>query len=215
VHAYLYFYPTKIKRPAAQRKDICPKREKMLRTNNAFLTFTRNLHEYQSGTGGITLKQFTKGQSLLRQGERAAEVLIIDQGITKCFSTEENGKDYILEFLGQGEIIGEIEVIRNTNCLCSIEAITEVRAYALSIPLFRSLFSENLIFNNLLLQEMAERIVNTASRSSAQQLYSLEHGLKKILAFQARQNLIISKEDMAAYLGITLRSLNRALKDLH
>ncbi|PWW29104.1 hypothetical protein DEU40_10358 [Chryseobacterium sp. AG844] len=29
---------------------------------------------------------------------------------------------------------------------------------------------------------------------------------------QAKQNIHISKEDMAAYLGITVRSLNRILK---
>jgi CRP-like cAMP-binding protein len=47
-----------------------------------------------------------------------------------------------------------------------------------------------------------------------QQLYTVEHAVKRLLELQTRQQLNFSKEDMAAYLGITLRSLNRALKHL-
>lgn len=32
--------------------------------------------------------------------------MIVKEGITKCFFTEDNDKEYILEFLGKGEIIG-------------------------------------------------------------------------------------------------------------
>lgn len=38
--------------------------------------------------------------------------MLIRSGITKCYFIEENDKEYIVEFLGKGEIIGEIEVIK-------------------------------------------------------------------------------------------------------
>lgn len=116
--------------------------------------------------------------------------------------------------MGKGEIVGEIELIRNIPCLCNIEAMTDVIVYAISIPYFTSLLKNEIGLNNLLLEVFAERIVNTSSRASYQQLYTTEYTLAKLLELQSKQEIEISREDKAAYLGITIRSLNRALKSL-
>jgi CRP-like cAMP-binding protein len=183
----------------------------MLRTNITFLSFIKQLYEAKQHDNEISLKLFPRGSRLLQQGEQATKIFIVAEGITKCYFSEENGKNYILEFLGEGEIAGELEVIKDINCLCSVEAVTAVRAYVLTVPLVRYLLENNPLFNQMLLTELAERIINTSSRSSFQQLYSVEHALKKLLQLQAEHELSISKEDMAAYLGVTLRSLNRLL----
>jgi CRP-like cAMP-binding protein len=186
----------------------------MLRTNQSFLAYAQALYEQQGRKEDIIKKHFVKGQRLLSQNEKATKVMLVAEGFTKCFFTETNDKEYILEFLGKGEIIGEIECIRNIACLCSIEAMTDVTVYAFSIPFFQVLLKKDLELNNLLLNAFAERIVNTASRASYQQLFSLEHSLAKLLELQAKQEMNISKEDMASYLGISVRSLNRGLKNL-
>ena len=139
---------------------------------------------------------------------------MIKTGIVKCFLSEENGKDFIVEFLGPGEVAGELEVIRDIPCLCSVEAVTDIEVFALRVPYFRSLLDKNAGFNRLLINELAERLVNTSTRSSAQQLYTIEYGLKKILGLQSRLGIRLSKEDLAAYLGVTQRSLNRAMKNM-
>lgn len=186
----------------------------MLRTNVSFLSFMERLHAKREHEEGLSLRTFPAGRSLLKQGESAFKVFIVKTGITKCFFSEENGKDYILEFLGEGEIVGEIEFLKQIKCLCTVEAVTKVEAYAIAVPFFRTLLETNLELNKLLLDELSERIINTSSRASFQQLYTVEHGLKKLLQLQSKLNINISKEDMAAYLGITLRSLNRALKNV-
>lgn len=187
----------------------------MIRTNPSVLSFIDDLYKAHERREHIQLKSFSNGQFLLQQGQQVARTLVIKEGITKCFLSEENDKDYIVEFLGEGEILGDIEVIRNIKCLCSIQAITPVKAYLVAIPFFKSLMNENLEFNKLLLGEFAERIINTSTRASFQQLYTVESGLAKLLELQAQQHIAISKEDMAAYLGVTIRSLNRALKNLN
>ena len=183
----------------------------MLRTNISFLSFIKQLYENEAHHHEIRLKLFPKGSRLLQQGDKATKIFIVAEGITKCYFSEENGKNYILEFLGAGEIAGELEVIKNINCLCNIEAVTDVQAYVLTVPLVKWLLANNPSFNQMLLTELAERIINTSSRSSFQQLYSVEHALKKLMLLQSENQLSISKEDMAAYLGVTLRSLNRLL----
>lgn len=186
----------------------------MIRTNQFFLSYLEQLYKTQQRKEDIIVKSFPKGKKLLVQNENTTKVMLIKDGITKCFFMEANDKEYIVEFLGKGEIVGEIEVIRNIPCLCNIEAMTDVTVYALSIPYFASLIKQDIGLNNVLLEVFAERIINTSSRASYQQLYTTERTLAKLLELQLKQQIEISREDKAAYLGITIRTLNRALKSL-
>lgn len=187
----------------------------MLRTNNAFLEYFEQLYSAQERKEEILIKEFSEGQLLLQQGQKAPKVYLMKEGITKCFIDEGHDRGYIVEFLGKGEVVGDIEVIKNMPCLCNIQALTPIQVYAISIPYMRSLLEKDLPFNKLMLDIYAERIINTSSRASFQQLHTVEHTLAKLLELQKAQALEISKEDMAAYLGITIRSLNRTLKTLN
>lgn len=185
----------------------------MLRTNQTFLDYLEGLYSSEEHKGNIVLESFEKGDKILIQNQISTKIMLVKSGITKCYFVEENGKEYIVEFIGKGEIIGEIEVIKNVPCICSIEAITEVTVYSMSIPYFQALIKKDLTLNNLLLDVFAERIFNTSSRASYQQLHKTEHTLSQLLEVKSRE-MEISKEDMATYLGTTVESLNRALEEL-
>ncbi|RDC54544.1 Crp/Fnr family transcriptional regulator [Pedobacter chinensis] len=185
----------------------------MLRTNLDFLFFIERFCA-ENKDSNIILKTFTSGFRFIEQGEKITNIYIIKDGITKCFISEENGKDFIIEFLGKGEIVGELEAIKKIDCLCNVEAISEVTAYAIPDHIFLSLTEKNSAFTKILLQELSTRIIQTSSRASFQQLYTLEYGLQKLLKLQTDEQISISKEDMAAYLGISVRSFNRTLQQL-
>lgn len=186
----------------------------MLRTNELFLNYLQELYNKQERKENIVIRTYSKGQRIMTQNEIPSKLMLIKEGITKCYLTEENDKEFIIEFLGKGEIIGEIEFVKKIPCLCSIEAMTDVSLFAISISYFESLFRNDLTLNNLLIDVFAERIINTSSRAAYQQLYTTEYSLTKLIQLQSKNDIEISKEDMAAYLGITLRSLNRSLKKI-
>lgn len=185
----------------------------MLRTNVHLLSYVEQLYKEQTSKD-IILKEYPKGCFIFNQSEKSSKVIIIKEGFAKCFFSEKNGKDFIVEFLGEGEIAGEIEAIRNIQCLCHIEALSDIQVYQFSANTFRLLMKQNSQFNQLLINELAERIINTSSRASLQQVYSIKNGLHKLITLQERQRLRISKADMAAYLGVDIRSLNRVLKTI-
>lgn len=186
----------------------------MLRTNPSFLQFIQNLFSGNQPAETFTIRKYPRGSLLLQQGTIATRVSVIREGITKAYFSEENGKEFIIEFLSEGEIIGDLEALLNKVCLCSVEALTDVEVFSINIDYFRLMLQKDLQLNQLLLQALAERVSNTSLRSSLQQLYTVEHAVRRLQELQTRQQLSFSKEDMAAYLGITLRSLNRALKNL-
>ncbi|KAB1232204.1 Crp/Fnr family transcriptional regulator [Chryseobacterium viscerum] len=186
----------------------------MLRTNQAFSSYFEELYHNKKVGEEIIVKSFSQDENILIQDQSLSKVMLIKEGIAKCYFTEENGKEYIVEFLGNGEILGEVELIKNISCLCGVKAVSEVTVYETNIVYFKSLIKNDLALNHLLLDSFAERIINTSSRASYQQLYTVEHTLTQLLNMQSKQGIQISKEDMAAYLGITVRTLNRILKDL-
>ena len=146
----------------------------MLRTNNAFLEYIEQLYASLQRKEDILIKEFSEGQLLLQQGQKPAKVFLIKEGITKCFFDEGDDKGFIVEFLGKGEVLGDIEVIKNITCLCNIQALTPVQVYAISIPFVKSLMEKDPSFNKLLLEAYAERIINTSTRASFQQLHTVK-----------------------------------------
>lgn len=185
----------------------------MLRTNPTFLSFIERFYIENEGHN-ITLKSYPASFRFIQQGEKIRNIYFIKDGITKCFISEENGKDFIIEFLGKGEVVGELEALKKIDCLCNVETISEVTAFAIPDYFFMKLIDENIEFTKILLQELSTRIIQTSSRASFQQLYNLENGLLKLLKIQTDEQISISKEDMAAYLGISVRSFNRTLQQV-
>ncbi|WP_147323493.1 Crp/Fnr family transcriptional regulator [Chitinophaga silvatica] len=183
----------------------------MLRTNLPLLNF---IEEYSQQHSGVETRTYTAGQTFIQQGSEITTVQFLVSGITKCYILEENGKDYIFEFLGKGEVVGDIEAIRQEKCLCNITAITEVQTLVIHRSLFNSLLQNYPAFNAMIMQELATRISQTCTRSAYQQLYPVEYALLRVLTLENEQQIFLSKKDLAAYLGITLRSFNRTVKQL-
>ncbi len=92
----------------------------MITTNLQLRNLMEELTGNDSTSSAITLRTLQPKQRLIVQDQSLQSVYIIRSGVTKCFITENNERDYILDFLGEGEIIGEIEEIRQTIATCTI-----------------------------------------------------------------------------------------------
>lgn len=186
----------------------------MIQTNLAILSFIENSLSVTDNSDTVSLQSFAPGTPLLRRGYGNKYVFVIKTGICKCYITEENGKDFIIEFLGEGELLGEIEVIQPTKNLTTITALTPVTAWCITQDYFARLITHDQQFNKLLLQSLAKRVCQTSARASYQQIYPAEYTTLKLLSVLAQQPAALSKKDLADYLGVSVRSFNRTLKQL-
>jgi len=162
----------------------------------------------------ISLRDFDKGSRLIVQDKTCRNVFVIRSGIVKCFISEENGKEYTLEFLGEGEVLGEIEAIRRIPGTCTVEALTAGDAYAIDNNVFMRLLHEDRELNAAVMDLMATRLTNTATKASRQQLYTLSYSLEQLVKVLDAGQITFTKQDLSSYLGISLRSLNRLLSQL-
>ncbi|GAB4022573.1 hypothetical protein GCM10028808_70520 [Spirosoma migulaei] len=186
----------------------------IIKYNPDLLTYLNRLVAADTHSSSISRRTFTKGQLLISQGDCPQWVYLLTGGIVKCFITEENGRSYVLEFLGEGEMLGELELLTGTNNLSTVEALTDVTAYQISQDLFHSYLLEEPHFNRLLLQELALRLSRTAQRASYQQIFPVEYAILKVLFLFTESQPSVSKQNLADYLAIPVRSLNRILARL-
>jgi len=185
----------------------------MIRVNTKFLEYVSKLKatgQYPSMARG----EAVIGEKIIAQKTNVRAVYVITEGLAKCYLTEDTGNDFIQEFFGAGEVFGEIELITLAPSFCTIEALVPTGYFKIPQNLFQHLLRNDATFNQLLLQLMASKIRYTALRHSYHQSHPLETNLKRLL--QEFPDLLekIAKKDIANYLGITLRSLNRVLQSM-
>lgn len=184
----------------------------MIRKNPVILRIVNELVAGGQLGQAILQRQFPKGHSLFEQGAATANVYFIRSGIVKCSFAEDRDKEYILEFMGEGEVLGEIEAICRTPVMSTVRSISELSVYMMDKTSFLDLLSRHAAFNFAIMELLAVRVSNTATRSARQQLNTLEHNLANLLAVLESERLPCTKQELADYLGITLRSLNRLWK---
>lgn len=184
----------------------------MIRTDVNLLTYIDTLS--QKHPDYFLVKRYHSKEVILEQDKRYQSLYIIKSGITKCYLSDENGKEFIQEFLGKGMEFGELEVFSGNLSFCSIEAISDVDVYKITHKQYNYLLENDPIFNRLILKSMAIKIGYKAPRHSFQQSYSIEENIIRMHQIFPNFEQVLSKKDIANYMGITLRSLNRALVQL-
>lgn len=185
----------------------------MIRKNSALIAYVNRLFQSQK-EDLIIEERYDPKAIVLEQRKNVYAAYIIRRGIAKCYQTEDTGTDFIQEFFGEGEIFGEIELFNQDISFCSIEAITELVIYKIPKAYFYQLLEEDKVFNRLLLKALAAKIKYAALRHSYNQSHPIKNNLVRLKEQFPNLYTIIAKKDIVNYLGITERSLNRALNDL-
>lgn len=185
----------------------------MLKINDEFLNYVERLYQESPDTY-IHLCNYRRGEMLCEQERPIRYVHIIRNGLFKAYHTEENTKEYILLIQGKGQIIGDEEALNNHSIyLNSVISLSEGDAYRMTVTYFLKLCDTDIRFCRLMLGEASRRMADAFTRASAQLLYPMKHVFAQLLSEMKRQNLKLTKAEIAAYLGVELRTVNRLLKD--
>jgi len=187
--------------------------EKMIRTNKELFNYITRL--VKSGSDSLFSEHsFAPAEQILIEGKKVFSVYIMKSGIVKCYLTTDTGSTFIQEFFGEGEIFGEIELMDDSSSYCTIEAIDEVQVYKIQKNDFLDLLEQDKKFNRLFIEALILKLRYKATRHSYNQSHTIEDKLRRLKVKFPDLDQVLSKQDTADYLGITLRALNRTIKGL-
>ncbi|MEM9075916.1 MAG: Crp/Fnr family transcriptional regulator [Bacteroidota bacterium] len=184
----------------------------MIRTNQDFIAYVERLKKGSSHE--IDEHVFKPKTTILRQDKRYDSVYLIKKGIAKCYITDENGKEFIQEFLGEGMEFGELEIFSEKLTICSVTSVDELCVYSFSHKTYKALLADDPTFNHLVMKALADKIRYKAPRHSYQHSYPIEDNILRLQKLFPELTEILPKKDIANYIGVTTRSLNRALREL-
>ena len=169
-------------------------------------------------------RRFKTGSTLMHEGSRGAEVLMLVSGRVKASVTNADGREVVLGFGGPGDLVGELALIDDRARSSTVEALEEVEAIAVSAPDFRALLARP-GFAGALLRSLAQRFRDVDRRriefASAQ-----THGrvAARLLELADRHGepdgeaivitLPISQEELAGWTGSSREAVAKALATL-
>ncbi len=164
------------------------------------------------------VRRVKAGETLYVEGDAAPFCYQIVSGVVKEYNTLEDGRRQVADFYGVGELFGISELDEQ---LHTAEAITDcaVRSYPRDVfmqavatsPTLSQHFLDTLMTR---LHRARERIVLLGRMSAIQRVTSFL--LRLVSEQHTAQNvrLMMSRQDMADHLGLTIETVCRALTDL-
>ena len=171
--------------------------------------------EAQQATVGLQQKLIKKGTILLSPGDLKSENYFVNQGLLRCFSIDEKGKEHIIQFAPEDWMISDRNsAIFNEPSIFYIEAVENTEVLIVPKDFFlglQKLLPEVLALNTMMLHNsirVMQKRINMLLSASAQERYLDFIKLYPNLTLRVPQWMI------ASYLGITPESLSRVRKDL-
>lgn len=171
--------------------------------------FNRHVMEY------MTLKVFDKGEYICRIDEELTDFLFFVKGKAKAYTTLKNGKDLLLCFYREFEIIGDVELFGEGRATTTMECIEETHCLAIPKAVMLCIIEEDTKVLRYVGKGLSNKLRRISHNSAVNLLYPLEERLASYflaVAFENQKGSLIIEENLthvAEILGVSYRHLLR------
>lgn len=171
-----------------------------------------------SNCAEVTLK---KGESIIHEGKLSSHIAYIKSGLAKIHMTGPNGKDQILKIVAPGSYIGIQTILSQKIHRYSASALMDSRVCYIDNHSFRELLKRNSEFSfeiiiYLCQDELSyfERFVNLSQKQVNGRLADAILFFADEIYRKKKFDFILTRNDLAAWIGVTRESVTRAIKEL-
>lgn len=173
----------------------------------------------------IRRKYVPKGETVFTEGSAADTLIIVNRGSLKIHTETRDGRDQILYLLQEGEFIGDLNLLKTTAFTFSGTALEDTHLCMIRKPDFDALLRRSPEISLKVLAYAHERIIGLESLVQTLTLKDADTRLAVLLRNLAEKNgtpslpatefsLPLSREDMAAAIGLTRETISRKLSQL-
>lgn len=189
--------------------------ERYLRVHRIETVFSEQIQHH------LSLKCFERGEHLCDQGDTPHDLYVLVKGRVKVYTTSAEGKTLILSFKSPLELIGDIEYVRGTEIVNTVEAVSAVDVLAVPYRWLRKYGQSDPQLLQFLLDHITRKFYVKSHAMSFNLMYPVEVRLASYLLSvsleegNAEQSEPLNQEtlmDAANLLGTSYRHLNRVLQ---
>jgi CRP/FNR family transcriptional regulator len=166
-----------------------------------------------------TLRRFSAGQTIFRQGDECPGVYIVGQGLVRVFKMSPAGKEQILHLVTDGQTFAEVATIGGFDCPAFAEAIEDTTCALLPAgPFRRAIQEDHQLCLHLLaslsgwVKHLVDLLEDITLRDAAGRVARFLLSLQD--SGQGAVELPSLKKHMAAHLNLTSETLSRVLRRL-
>ncbi|MDO6474185.1 Crp/Fnr family transcriptional regulator [Alteromonas sp. 1_MG-2023] len=171
---------------------------------------------YQSGIdwSGLNLTPevhvLPKGETLFRQGDCSSRVYFLNTGLVRYYSVSEEGKEYTQTLAKAPRIVGSTRAMTmGLPAQFSIEALQDSVAISFHWPSFFESMKNNLAFMQAYALFLTDIFISKEEKESMMVKHSATHRYVSFCSDFPELNTVLTKQQIASYLGITPVALSR------
>lgn len=158
---------------------------------------------------------FQAGDWLCRQGDAADRMYLLLEGKLKITHMSATGKRLVLSFKHPFDLVGDIEYVRRTPLMNTVEAVTPVKAVSISYAALEQKGADNPALLRFLLETITMKFELKSHSMSFNLLYPVEVRLASYLLSMTPETPTLPVSDLvdaADLIGTSYRHLNRVLR---
>ena len=161
------------------------------------------------------LNEATKGDVLLRQGDKGDSLIILLDGQARVTVYTANGREIVLEYAGAGSVLGEIALLDGGERTASVIAMEPLRYLSLGRSAFEGLISQNHQIALRIMRELALRLRVANQTIETDRAYAaaprLARFLLRLIRGEGQPVITLSQTELSMFAGISRENINRQL----
>jgi len=160
-------------------------------------------------------RRLARGQVLFVEGERSEHLYVVDRGRVKVLVSSARGDELVLSVLGPGDCLGELSVLDGADRSATAVALDDVALWCVPAEAVRTLLGRSPAVALAVAEELAGRVRRLTGAAADLVFLDLPRRLAKLLVGVDGPGVAdLNQSELAAQLGVTRQSLNRALQRL-
>lgn len=171
-------------------------------------------------------RRYPAGTTMLLEGDRSANVILIEDGRVKISSFTEDGREIVLAVRAGGDLLGELSAIDGEALSATAAALEDVRATVIPADAFRDYLSAHAAASLTLLEIVSHRLRDADRKRIEFGAYdSVGRVSRRLLELAERFGepgedggvkiaLPLSQEEIAGWTGSSREAVSKALRVL-
>lgn len=162
-------------------------------------------------------RRLARGQVLFTEGERSEHLYVVASGRIKVLVSSARGDELVLTVVGEGDALGELSVLDGADRSATAVALDEVSLWCVPADAVRGLLRRSPAVALAAADELAALVRRLTGSAADLVFLDLPRRLAKLLVSDDAADgraTHLTQSDLAAQLGVTRQSLNRALQRL-